>query len=44
MSAAESSINVAARVYGGAGGGGGVSSTEAVSRVFATPSVHGPLL
>ncbi len=46
MSAAESSSSVAARDCGGAGGGGGggVSSTEAVSRVFATPSVHGPLL
>ncbi len=44
VSAAESSISVAARDCGGAGGGGGVSSTEAVSRVFATPSVHGPLL
>ncbi|KAH8945718.1 hypothetical protein BDL97_12G054800 [Sphagnum fallax] len=42
VSAAESSSSVAARDCGG--GGGGVSSTEAVSRVFATPSVHGPLL
>ncbi len=41
VSAAESSSSVAAR---DCGGGGGVSSTEAVSRVFATPSVHGPLL